>query len=84
VHHSEDYIVSAVAAVVKEERGDEVDGRVVLFLWTDQLLLHIRSARKRLIPHTCKRQYIICRRTYSLCVAKSSPSNMRNMHFAML
>jgi hypothetical protein len=81
MHHPKNSVVSAVSAIIQQHRGDDVERGIVIFL--DPISIIPRS-NLRSVSHTCRRQYIIWRRTYSVCVTKSSPCSRRKTHFAML
>jgi hypothetical protein len=81
VHHPKDGIVPAVSAIVQQDGSDEVECGIVVFLKPISLIPYPNVYP---ISRTCRRQYIIWRRTYSLWVTNSSPCSRRKTHFAML
>jgi hypothetical protein len=59
LHHFENGIVVAVAAIIQQERCHYMKRRVVFLLWLNQPRPIIGVSMSR----TCRIQYTICRRT---------------------
>lgn len=62
MHHVEDGIVVAIPAIVEQKCCYDVECRIVILLSSNQCCPLLETAW----CHTPSRQYISCRRTYSL------------------